>query len=54
MNYIYIKAINSSSTVTSRAKLRIYYIDANNDVTAALNLVNMQGVNEWTIVQNAN
>lgn len=53
-NNIYIKAINSSSTVTSRAKLRIYYIDADNDVTAALNLVNMQGVNEWTIVQNAN
>ena len=54
MNYIYVKAINSSATVTSRAKLRIYYIDANNDVTAALNLVNQQGVNEWTIIQNAN
>ena len=53
-NNIYIKAINSSATVTSRAKLRIYYIDADNDVTAALNLVNMQGVNEWTVVQNAN
>ena len=53
-NNIYVKALNSSATVTSRAKLRIYYIDADNDVTAALNLVNMQGVNEWTIVQNAN
>ena len=53
-NNIYVKAINSSATVTSKAKLRIYYIDADNDVTAALNLVNMQGVNEWTIIQNAN
>ena len=53
-NYIYVKAVNSSSTVTSRAKLRIYYIDSNNEVTAALNLVTLQGVNEWTIVQNAN
>lgn len=53
-NYIYVKALNSSATVTSRAKLRIYYIDSNSDVTAAMNLVNVQGVNEWTIVQNAN
>ena len=53
-NYIYVKAINTSATVTSRAKLRIYYIDSDNNVTAALNLVNLQGVNEWTIVQNAN
>lgn len=53
-NYIYVRAVNSSATVTSRAKLRIYYIDSNNNVTAALNLVNLQGVNEWTIVQNAN
>lgn len=53
-NYIYVKALNSSSTVTSRAKLRIYYIDSNSDVTAAMNLVNVTGVNEWTIVQNAN
>ena len=53
-NYIYIRAVNSSATVTSRAKLRIYYIDSDNNVTAALNLVNLQGVNEWTIVQNAN
>ena len=53
-NYLYVRAINSSATVTSRAKLRIYYIDSDNNVTAALNLVNLQGVNEWTIVQNAN
>lgn len=54
MNYIYVKAIDNTATVTSRAKLRIYYIDASNEVTAALNLVNLQDVNEWTIVQNAN
>ena len=53
-NYIYVKAIDSSSPVTSRAKLRIYYIDATGDATVALNLVNMEGVTEWTIVQNAN
>ncbi|MBR0174152.1 MAG: hypothetical protein IJQ22_01435 [Bacteroidales bacterium] len=53
-NYIYLKAIDSSSPVTSRAKLRIYYIDATGDATVALNLVNMEGVTEWTIVQNAN
>lgn len=53
-NYIYVKAIDSSASVTSRAKLRIYYIDATGDATVALNLVNMDGVTEWTIVQNAN
>lgn len=54
MNNIYVKAIDNHATITSRAKLRIYYIDASNEVTTALNLVNLQGVNEWTIVQNAN
>ena len=54
MNYIYIKPINTESTVTSHAKLRIYYIDATGDATVALNLVNMAGVTEWTIWQNAN
>ena len=54
MNYLYIKALDSSSTVTSRAKLRIYGIDSNGDATAMLNLVDMDGVVEWTIVQNAN
>lgn len=53
-NYIYVKAIDSSASVTGRAKLRIYYIDATGDATVALNLVNMAGVTEWTIVQNAN
>lgn len=54
MNYIYIKPINSEATVTSHAKLRIYYIDATGDAVVALNLVNLQGVTEWTIWQNAN
>lgn len=54
MNYIYIKPINSEASVTSHAKLRIYYIDATGDATVALNLVNMEGVTEWTIWQNAN
>ena len=54
MNYIYVRAINSSSTVTSRAKLRIYGIDSNGDATALLYLVNNPDVVEWTIVQNAN
>ena len=54
MNYIYIKPINTEATVTSHAKLRIYYIDATGDAIVALNLVNMEGVTEWTIWQNAN
>lgn len=54
MNYIYIKPIDSEATVTSHAKLRIYYIDATGDAVVALNLVNMAGVTEWTIWQNAN
>ena len=54
MNYIYIKPINTEATVTSHAKLRIYYIDAAGDAVVALNLVNMAGVTEWTIWQNAN
>lgn len=54
MNNIYVKAVDNTATVTSKAKLRIYYLDVSNNVTVALNLVNLQGVNEWTIVQNAN
>ena len=54
MNYLYIKPINTEATVTSHAKLRIYYIDATGDAVVALNLVNMAGVTEWTIWQNAN
>lgn len=54
MNYIYIKPVNTEATVTSHAKLRIYYIDATGDAVVALNLVNMAGITEWTIWQNAN
>lgn len=54
MNYIYIKPINTEASVTSHAKLRIYYIDATGDAVVALNLVEMAGVTEWTIWQNAN
>lgn len=54
MNYIYIKPVNSEASVTSHAKLRIYYIDATGDAVVALNLVEMAGVTEWTIWQNAN
>ena len=54
MNYIYIKPINTEASVTSHAKLRIYYIDATGDAVVALNLVEMSGVTEWTIWQNAN
>lgn len=53
-NDIYIRAVDDGSMVTSRAKLRIYLIDAMGKSTAALNLVNMDGVTEWTIIQNAN
>ena len=54
MNYIYVKPVDTEATVTSHAKLRIYYIDATGDAVVALNLVNMAGVTEWTIWQNAN
>lgn len=54
MNYIYIKPVNTEASVTSHAKLRIYYIDATGDAVVALNLVEMDGVTEWTIWQNAN
>ena len=54
MNYIYVKAIDTEATVTSHAKLRIYYIDATGDAVVALNLVNQGDIREWTIWQNAN
>ena len=54
MNYIYIKPIDTEATVTSHAKLRIYYIDATGDAVVALNLVNQGDIREWTIWQNAN
>ena len=54
MSNIYMRALDSSSTTGGRAKLRIYLFDSNEVPTIALNLVNMTGVTEWTIVQNAN
>lgn len=54
MNYIYVKPIDTEATVTSHAKLRIYYIDATGDAVVALNLVNQGDIREWTIWQNAN
>ncbi len=68
MNYIYVKAINTSSQVTSKAKLRIYLFNSENRATVALpqdnwpfvsaSYINGQGqqvrVMEWNVVQTAN
>lgn len=67
MNYIYVKAINTSSRVTSQAKLRIYLFDADNHAVVALPQENWLFINatyeengvtkrvqEWTVVQTAN
>ncbi|MBQ6016019.1 MAG: hypothetical protein IJL22_06945 [Bacteroidales bacterium] len=68
MNYIYVKAINTSSHVTSKAKLRIYLFNSENRATVALpqdnwpfvssSYINGQGqqvrVMEWNVVQTAN
>ena len=68
MNFIYVKAINTSSRVTSKAKLRIYLFDSENHAVVALpknnwSFVNAvyndnegheQPVQEWTVVQTAN
>ena len=67
MNYIYVKAINTSSRVTSKAKLRIYLFDADNHAVVALpqegwlfinNTYEENGVTkrvqEWSVVQTAN
>ena len=70
MNYIYVKAINTSSEVTSRAKLRIYLFNSEDRAVVALprtdpdwlfvnakyNDENNQEVRvqEWTVVQSAN
>jgi len=56
---LYIKAVNTSSGVTSRAKLRIYLFDSNNHATVALpksgwKFIDNDDVLEWQIVQNAN
>lgn len=67
MNYIYVKATNTSSKVTSQAKLRIYLFDADNHAVVALPqegwlFINAtyeengqtKRVQEWTVVQSAN
>lgn len=69
MNYIYVKATNTASQVTSKAKLRIYLFDSNNHAVVALpktdpewlfvnSKYNENGqekrVQEWTVVQPAN
>ena len=54
MSHIYMRAIDSSSTTGGKAKLRIYLFDSDDVPTIALDLVNMTGVTEWTIIQNAN
>lgn len=54
MSHIYMRALDSSSETGGRAKLRIYLFDSDDVPTVAMHLVNMAGVTEWTIVQNAN
>ena len=67
MNYIYVKAINTSSQVTSKAKLRIYLFNSENRAVVALPKDNwlfvsatyieqdeMKRVQEWSVVQAAN
>ena len=69
MNYIYVKATNTSSPVTSSAKLRIYLFDSDNHAIVALPIVPnwlflnatytgaggaTERVQEWTVVQAAN
>jgi len=67
-NYIYVKAINTSSKVTSKAKLRIYLFNSENHAVVALprdNWLfvsatytdgngNTKRVQEWNVVQTAN
>ena len=70
MNYIYVKATNTASQVTSSAKLRIYLFDSDNHAVVALPRTNPdwlflnakyidgngdeQRVQEWTVIQTAN
>ncbi len=51
---IYVRARNDAADVSSRAKLRMYYVDINGDVIVALDMVDKAGVTEWTLIQNAN
>ena len=58
-NEIYIKALNTSSTVLSNARLRLYFYTGEGEAVVPLNLVNLKCANgdpilEWTVVQNAN
>ena len=67
-NYIYVKAINTASKVTSKAKLRIYLFNSENHAVVALPQPNWlfvsasyldsnnqtKRVEEWTVVQTAN
>ena len=66
-NYIYVKAINTSSRVTSTAKLRIYLFNSENHAVVALPRENWlfvsasyikdnqtKRVEEWSVVQTAN
>ena len=68
MNYIYVKAINTASKVTSKAKLRIYLFNSENRAVVALPRTgwlfvsasyldgegHSQQVQEWSVVQTAN
>lgn len=66
-NYIYVKAINTASRVTSTAKLRIYLFNSENHAVVALPRENWlfvsasyikdnqtKRVEEWSVVQTAN
>lgn len=67
-SYIYVKAINTASRVTSQAKLRIYLFNSENHAVVALPKDNwlfvsstysdaqghLHRVQEWTVVQTAN
>lgn len=67
-NYIYVKAINTASRVTSKAKLRIYLFNSENHAVVALPQPNWlfvsasytdsngqtKRVEEWSVVQTAN
>ena len=67
-NYIYVKAINTASKVTSKAKLRIYLFNSENHAVVALPQPNWlfvsasytdangqpKRVEEWSVVQTAN
>lgn len=67
-NYIYVKAINTASKVTNKAKLRIYLFNSENHAVVALPQPNWlfvsasyldsnnqtKRVEEWTVVQTAN